>query len=260
MNIAEQEDKRNKFKANRANGEKLKVDAVSKKAETVRQRFISRLTPPNRDDFDREARYLAAKQKQIRYLGAITKVLVLLVKEHSKALILKKYKEELAKEDPRQPKEHLHTISMTKLYCIAAGGGKYIAKKKDDYSEVNLVPLTSTYNDEVRMLVEAFFTQTFRGTNLTGSSKWQPRDIPRFNSAVVELLKEIENNYPKSFVIISAFLSSKKESALEGEDFFDVEEEVIFEAVDVPEKELLDLRDALLTLDNRPCPGIKFTH
>lgn len=245
MNITEEE-KRNKFKANRANGEKIKVDAVSKKAEAVRQRFVSRLTPPNRADFDREARYEAAKQKQVRYLGAITKVLVLLVKEHSRAIIRKNYQEEAAKKDPNLPKEYLHTISMTKLYCIAAGGGKYIAKKKDDYSEVNLVPLSSTYNDEVRMLVEAFFVQAFRGTNLTGSSQWQPREIPRFNSAVVELLKAIETNYPKSFIVIGAFLFAKKELALEGEDFLDEKEEVIFEAVDVPEKELLELRDALL--------------
>ena len=248
MNISEQEEKRNKFKANLANGEKIKVDAVSKKAEAVRKRFVSRLTPPNRADFDREARYEAAKQKQVRYLGAITKVLVLLVKEHSRAIIRKNYQEEAAKKDPNLPKEYLHTISMTKLYCIAAGGGKYIAKKKDDYSEVNLVPLTSTYNDEVRMLVEAFFVQAFRGTNLTGSSQWQPREIPRFDSAVVELLKAIETNYPKSFIVIGAFLFAKKELALEGEDFLDGKEEVIFEAVDVPEKELLELRDALLLL------------
>lgn len=210
---------------------KIKEHPEQVKARKVKEKFINRLIPPVRADYDRQDRYNAALKKQMRYLGAITKILVMLVKEHSKAKVKQEVLNELGH-------EYLHELSMTKLYCIAAGGGKYVPRVEGDYSEVYLIPNSSTYNEEVKMLVEGFFSQRFRGTNRTGASKWTPKETPRLNKSVVELLNIIHEAHEASFHVISAFLVDENE---------DDTKEIIFETTeDVPEEELLKLRDALL--------------
>ena len=243
----EEQRNREKFKANRSTGKKIAVDVVAKKAEAVRNRFLNRLIPPNRAEFDRESRYEVAKQKQLRFLNAITRILVILVKDYRKFKILEEHRNNLIRylkenSEPVPSKfldESVHEISMTKLYCIAAGGGKMVPRDAaDPLSELYLIPITSTYNEEVKMLVEQFFFQKFRGTNLTGASKWVARPEPRFNSSVIELLALIHDQFESSFAVISEFLVSETK---------DLDKEFAFTTTsDVSPELLLKLRDVLL--------------
>lgn len=183
---------------------------------------MKRLKKLDPADFDRPARYEAAVERQSQYLKRLTKILSVIVKEYDRAISIQ-YNLDF---------EYLHQISMQKLYCIAAGGGKWNNGK--------WTPITSAHNDEVQMLVERFFERRFRGTQRTGYSKWavKPVEKLRFNSMMIELLRYIHENNPQQFCVISQFLVEETD---------DFEKDIIFSIEpDVDEDALEELRDAIL--------------
>lgn len=199
-----------------------KTHPAIEKALKLKKKFMNRLRKLDPADFDRPARYEAAVERQSQYLKRLTKILSVIVREYDVAISVQSHLDF----------EHLHKISMQKLYCIAAGGGKWINGK--------WVPITSAHNDEVQMLVERFFERRFRGTQKTGYSKWavKPVEKLRFNSIVIELLRYIHDNNPQQFHFISQFLID------ESDDF---DKEIIFDVEsDVDENTLDEIRDAIL--------------
>lgn len=195
---------------------------VIKKALATKRKFLKRLKKLVPAEFDRQSRYETAVERQKQYLNRLSKILTVIVKEYDRAVAIQS----------NVDFEYLHKLSMQKLYCIAAGGGRW--------NNGVWVPNTSTYNDEVQMLVERFFERRFRGTSRTGYSKWavKPITLLKFNSTIIELLRYIQENNPQQFYIISQFL-------VEETDDFD--KDIIFTIEsDVDEEVLDELRDAIL--------------
>lgn len=193
--------------------------------QKIRCKMLKHLTEPKREDYDREQRFQAAYRKHRDYVARLTKVMVIVIREHIRAC---------SKAEMYPDTEFLHTICLTKLYCIMSGGGKYIQRSPDS-PDMRVVPLSSAYNDDVRLIVEAFFEHRLRGNNLTGSSKWTPKQVPKFNSELIlMLLKIYEDNKPK-FDTILEFLKKTdgdEESIFEDEFIFEISENVSEEISD----------------------------
>lgn len=187
--------------------------------QNIRAKMIKHLTAPKREDYDREQRFQAALRKHRDYVARLTKVIVIVIREHIRAC---------AKAELYPNTEFLHSICLTKLYCIMAGGGRYVQRSADDPT-MRIVPLSSTYNDDVRIIVEAFFDHRLRGTNRTGSSKWTPKQVPKFGSEfILSLLLIYEENKAK-FDVILEFLKksdSDEEGIFEDEFIFEISETV----------------------------------
>lgn len=214
-----------------------KVHPAILQGKAIRDKIKKRLEIPNRADFDREARYKDAVNKRELYLKRITKVLIVILREYDRA----KAKQQVLTEMGRLAvgEEFYHVISLTKLYVIMAGGGKFVPRSKTN-PELTLIPNSSTYNEETKMLVECFFEQRLRGNNINGSSKWVAKDVPKFGDEIIALLNKIHDDNKSSFDIIKQYLI---DDGGEDPDYQDVVFDVM-EKVDVDE--LNKLYEAIL--------------
>lgn len=196
-----------------------KVHPAILQGQKARSKMIKHLTTPQRENFDRADRFEKALNKHRNYVNRLIKVMVIVIREHVRAC---------AKAEMNPDVEFIHTICLTKLQCIMAGGGKYIQRSADDPT-MRITPLSSAHNDDVRIIVEAFFDFRLRGNNIHGSSKWTPKQTPKFGSEIILSLLLIYEENKAQFDVILEFLKkndSDEEGIFEDEFIFEISETV----------------------------------
>ncbi len=199
----------------------------------ARSKMLKHLSIPNREDYDREERYIKAVKKHHDYMERLTKVIIIVIRDYLRAVEKAKLMKEL------QGTELLHTICLTKLYCIMAGGGTYKAKSSTN-PEFRIIPISSTHNDDVKLIVESFFDFRLRGNSIKGSSKWTPKETPKFGSELILSLLTIYEENRRQFDVILNFLKKHDDETIFEDTFIFELSETVSDELAIQLKQTID--------------------
>lgn len=169
----------------------------------VKRKILRRLKKPVRSEYSSTTRFNRAVEKRLETMKKFTQLLIVILRERDTALATEASLREAKAIPPEQ--EFYHTISLTKMYCIMAGGMRII-RSQDGFQ---FIPKSSTYNEETKMLVGCFFEQRLRGTKETGSSKWVVKQVPNFSTNIITILNSIYEDNVQSFKIIAEYIVKK---------------------------------------------------
>ena len=169
----------------------------------IRRKIFKRITQIERKNYDRLSTYNKAVEKQNLFLTRLAVVLICILEQRDIAIENARKLREAGILKGSQ--EFYHVISLMKLYCIMSGGMK-IVKTQKGFSHV---PLKSTHNEEVKLLLEIFFERRLRGNQTSGSSKWVVKEIPKFGHHIMSILNKIRQANKDLFEQIGSYLISK---------------------------------------------------
>jgi hypothetical protein len=182
----------------------------------VKRKMKDRIEPPKRENYSSTTRYQAAVSKRNLYLQRIATILVMILQQYDRAIAI----DRRLRTHPDE--EIYHSIRLTRMYCVMAGGGKYVPRSNSSY-EMELIPITSTYNDEAKWLVCCFFEQRLRGNNINGCSKWVAKASPKFGPELISIINLIHDVNPSKFAVIRHYLLAEDDEGMTtGEFRFDV--------------------------------------
>lgn len=169
----------------------------------IRRKLFKRITPIERKNYDRLSTYNKAVEKQNLFLTRLAVVLICILEQRDIAIENARKLREAGILKGSQ--EFYHVISLMKLYCIMSGGMKIVRTQKG----FPHVPLKSTHNGEVKLLLEIFFERRLRGNQTSGSSKWVVKEIPKFGHHIMSILNKIRQTNKDLFEQIGSYLISK---------------------------------------------------